>query len=58
MSKIVITIEDDADTGGVIYQSKCDNMTLKDGEPSAALIVAQTVLDFMNITYNQNKTND
>lgn len=51
MSKIFITIEDDAPTGGVMYESKCENMTFTDGEPSAAMLVAQTVLHFIKETY-------
>lgn len=51
MSKILITIEDDPMSGGVMYESKCENMTFNEGEPSAAMLVAQTVLLYIKETY-------
>ena len=51
MSKILITIEDDPISGGVMYESKCENMTFHENEPSAAMLVAQTVLLYIKETY-------
>ena len=45
MSKILITIEDDFEAGGVKYTSNCDDMTLKEGKPSPAMIVAVFALE-------------
>ncbi len=53
MSKIVLTIEDDAETGAVKYHSECGDYTFKEGVPSPALIVAQAVLEFIQKAFEE-----
>lgn len=58
MSKIVITIEDDIETGAVKFQSECGDYTINNGAPSPALIVAQAVLEFMQTAFEDKPENN
>lgn len=57
MSKIVITVEDDPISGAVVYKCECGDYTFKNGEPSAALLVAQSIVEFLEKAFQPEKQN-
>lgn len=52
MSKIVITIYDDSETGGVKYESELVENTSTENEPTPALLIAHSVLMYMQGAFN------
>ncbi len=57
MSKVIITVEDDPISGAVVYKCECGDYTFTNNQPSAALLVAQSIIEFLEQAYDPEKQN-